>query len=145
MKVKFAKLHPDATIPTFKTPGSAGADVTACMRATIPARGRALVPTGLAIEVPVGYECQCRPRSGLAAKHGVTVFNTPGTVDSDYRGEMQVLLVNHTDQDYVVQPGDRIAQLVFAAVVQPDFEAVGYADLSITERGVGGWGSTGIK
>jgi dUTP pyrophosphatase len=102
---------------------------------------RALVPTGLTIALPPGYEAQVRPRSGLAAKHGVTVLNAPGTVDADYRGEIGVLLINHGDAPFPIRRGERIAQLVIASVVQA--ELVPAASLSATERGAGGFGSTG--
>jgi len=101
----------------------------------------ALIPTGLTIGLPEGYEAQIRPRSGLAAKHGVTVLNAPGTVDADYRGEIGVLLINHGDTPFLVRRGERIAQMVIAAVVRAEFALV--ASLSATERGGGGFGSTG--
>jgi dUTP pyrophosphatase len=102
-----------------------------------------MVGTGLFLEVPEGYECQCRPRSGLAARHGITVLNSPGTIDSDYRGENMVLLVNHSDKDFKVEKGMRIAQFVFSPVVQAQFEEVD--ELSATSRGAGGFGSTGVR
>jgi dUTP pyrophosphatase len=101
----------------------------------------ALVPTGLTIALPPGYEAQVRPRSGLAAKHGITVLNSPGTVDADYRGEICVLLINHGDAPFAIRRGERIAQMVIAAVTQVELVAV--AELSATERGSGGFGSTG--
>lgn len=139
--VKFKRLDPAARVPVYSTPGSAGCDIHAVEAQHVPPRSRVMVRTGLAIEVPVGHECQARPRSGLAAKHGVTVLNSPGTVDSDFRGEMMILLFNTTDQGFDVFPGDRIAQLVFAPVVQATFAEVD--ELSETSRGAGGWGSTG--
>lgn len=141
--VRFKRLHCDARVPVYSTPGSAGCDIYALEGAIVQARSRAMVRTGLAIEVPVGYECQVRPRSGLASKHGVTVLNSPGTVDSDFRGEMMILLSNTTDEDYYVSTGDRVAQLVFAPVIQASF--VEADELSETTRGTGGWGSTGVN
>ena len=135
-------------LPEYQTPGSAGADI----RANLPPgqreggfplapMQRAVVPTGLRVEIPEGYEMQIRPRSGLALRHGITLPNTPGTIDSDYRGPLGVLLVNLGDQPFVVAHGERIAQLVVAPVVQARFEV---ADgLSVTARGEGGFGSTG--
>lgn len=128
-------------LPAYKTAGAAGCDVTAAQSVTIRPGGRCLVPTGLFLEVPEGYECQVRPRSGLALSHGVTVLNTPGTIDSDYRGEVGVILFNTSDQPYIVAVGERIAQLVFAPVTRVKFEEV--QELSDTSRGVSGFGSTG--
>lgn len=137
---------PDVALPRYETPGSAGADVRANLpdrgRVEIAPGGRALVPTGLRIEIPEGYEIQVRPRSGLALRHGVTLPNTPGTIDSDYRGEIGVILLNTSDKIFVVTHGDRIAQLVLAPVVQGVFE-LSDAALSGTARGDGGFGSTG--
>ena len=104
---------------------------------------RALVPTGLHIALPDGYEAQVRPRSGLALKHGITVLNTPGTIDADYRGELKVLLVNFSNDDFVVNDGERIAQMVVARYEQVQFETVSVLDE--TERGEGGYGHTGVK
>jgi dUTP pyrophosphatase len=100
------------------------------------------IPTGLALAIPEGFEAQVRPRSGLAAKHGVTVLNSPGTIDSDYRGEIEIILINHGKEPFTVKPGDRIAQLVFAPVQAAVFEET--ASLSRSERGTGGFGSTGV-
>ena len=102
-----------------------------------------MIPTGLFFEIPEGYEIQIRPRSGLAAKNGVTVLNTPGTIDSDYRGEIKIILINLGDEDFVINSGDRIAQMIVAPVTQADFSIV--ENLSETERGTGGFGSTGVK
>ena len=104
---------------------------------------RALVPTGLYLQIPAGYEAQVRPRSGLAAKHGITVLNTPGTIDADYRGEIKVILVNLSNQPFTIEPGERIAQMVFARCEQATLEAV--EALDETQRGAGGFGSTGLK
>lgn len=132
-------------LPAYASAGAAGAD----LRANLPDRGavtlapgaRALIPTGLMMAIPEGYEVQVRPRSGLALKHGVTVLNAPGTIDSDYRGEVGVILVNHGDAPFVVAHGDRIAQMIVAPVVQAGFEAA--ETLDATARGAGGFGSTG--
>jgi len=140
--VKIKRSWNGIAVPAYQTPGSAGCDVQASEKKTVPARGIAIVGTGLFLEVPSGYECQVRPRSGLAAKHGVTVLNAPGTLDSDYRGELRVILANHSDTDFEIEAGDRIAQLVFAPVVQAQFELAD--ELSETKRGSGGFGSTGV-
>ena len=130
-------------LPAFATPSSAGMDLRAFLESDIViAPGeRALVPTGLHMALPVGYEAQVRPRSGLAYKHGVTVLNSPGTIDADYRGDVGVILINHGDSDFVVQSGDRIAQLVVAQFASFTWDAV--TDLSDTARGEGGFGHTG--
>jgi dUTP pyrophosphatase len=134
-------------LPAYETPGAAGMDIRAAVPdgqpVSIRPGKRALIPTGLVFEIPPGYEVQVRPRSGLALKHGVTCLNTPGTIDSDYRGEVQVLLINHGDERFVVERGMRIAQLVVAPVVQAAVEARELA--SMTERGTGGFGSTGLQ
>lgn len=131
-------------IPEYKTVGAAGADICAYLSESIviPSGKVAMVPTGLFFEIPVGYEIQVRPRSGLAAKNGVTVLNTPGTIDSDYRGEVKVILINLGSEDFTINNGDRIAQIIIAPVTQATFEKVDV--LSETERGAGGFGSTGV-
>lgn len=133
----------DLPLPSFATAGAAGADLRAAIAETLSlAPGeRALVPTGYAMEIPLGFEMQVRPRSGLAARHGVTVLNTPGTIDSDYRGEIKVLLVNLGQETVEIARGERIAQIVLAPVVTCRFEPV--AALSGSARGEGGFGSTG--
>lgn len=133
-----------AVIPEYKTKGAAGADLCALLDAplTIPAGKFAMVPTGLFFEIPEGYEVQVRPRSGLAAKNGITVLNTPGTIDSDYRGEIKVILINLGSSDFTINSGDRIAQMIIAPVIQASFSIV--ENLSNTERGSGGFGSTGV-
>ena len=130
-------------LPAYRTDGSAGADLAARLDAAVVlAPGeRRLVPTGLRVEIPVGFELQVRPRSGLALEHGVTVLNSPGTVDADYRGEIKVVLINLGEQPFTVRPGDRIAQAVLAKVERAGFEAVDSLDQS--PRGAGGFGSTG--
>lgn len=135
----------EMVLPRYETAGAAGADLRANFpdrgSVTLPPGGRALVPTGLRIEIPEGYEAQIRPRSGLALKHGVTLPNAPGTIDSDYRGPLGVILMNAGDAVFTVQHGDRIAQIVVAPVVQAEFHL---ADaLSGSDRGSGGFGSTG--
>jgi len=137
-------------LPAYQTPGSAGADICANLPAEMRAAGfvlqpmeRAIVPTGLRVAIPPGYEMQIRPRSGLALKHGITLPNTPGTIDSDYRGPLGVALVNLGAAPYVVHHGDRIAQCVIAPVVQAGFAVV--QDLDETARGEGGFGSTGKR
>ena len=132
-------------VPKLQTALSAGADLCAAVPAdepiTLTPGARAIIPCGFAIALPAGYEAQVRPRSGLAAKHGVTVLNSPGTVDADYRGEVKVILVNLGQDDFVVTRGERVAQMVIAAVVQPAFAEV--EELDETIRGSGGFGSTG--
>jgi dUTP diphosphatase len=132
-------------LPAYQSAHAAGLDLLAAVPLGEPmilAPGKhALVPTGLTIALPPGYEAQIRPRSGLAAKHGVTVLNAPGTIDADYRGEIGVLLINHGDAPFPIRRGERIAQMVIAAVVRA--ELVPAASLSATERGAGGFGSTG--
>lgn len=132
-----------AVIPEYKTAGAAGADVCAFISEEIVIKkgARAMIPTGLSFSIPEGYEIQVRPRSGLAAKNGVTVLNTPGTIDSDYRGEVKVILINLGDEDFIVRNGDRIAQIVVAPVTIASFQTVSVLDE--TERGSGGFGSTG--
>lgn len=131
-------------LPSYETAGAAGMDIRAAVDApmTLVPGQRALVPTGFIFEIPQGFEVQVRPRSGLAFKNGITCLNTPGTIDSDYRGEVKVLLVNLGDQDFVVERGMRIAQLVVAPVVQARVEEAG--GFSDTARGAGGFGSTGV-
>ena len=132
-------------LPQYATPQSAGVDLRADTREDIvlPPLGRAMVPTGLYLEIPAGYEAQVRPRSGLAAKKGVTVLNSPGTIDADYRGEVRVILVNLSSDPFTIVPGERIAQMVFARHEQVEWEEVD--TLEESERGAGGFGSTGVK
>ncbi|MFO7478344.1 MAG: dUTP diphosphatase [Methyloceanibacter sp.] len=132
-------------LPAYQSAHAAGLDVVAAVpedaAVTLEPGERALIPTGFALEVPIGYEAQVRPRSGLAIKHGVTLLNSPGTIDSDYRGELKVIMVNHGREPYTVRRGDRIAQLVIAPVSHVEIVAV--EDLGATARGQGGFGSTG--
>ncbi|MFO1174303.1 MAG: dUTP diphosphatase [Paracoccaceae bacterium] len=139
---------PAVALPSYETAGAAGADVRANLPAearaaglVLPPLGRALVPTGLRVEIPPGFEMQIRPRSGLALKHGISLANAPGTIDSDYRGPLGVILVNFGDAPFHIAHGDRIAQLVVAPVVQARFDLA--AGLEATARGAGGFGSTG--
>jgi dUTP pyrophosphatase len=141
MELKIKKLNPNGKLPTRADPGSSGWDLYAIDAVFIDVGATKMVGTGLAMEVPVGYEIQIRPRSGLAAKNGVTVLNTPGTVDASYRGHVQVLLHNTGPNIFWVHPGDRIAQAVVCVV--PPVELVEVSELSDTMRGEGGFGSTG--
>lgn len=138
------KLAPGAKLPHYATDGAAGMDLIANEEKTIYFGEAEMVKTGLFLEIPQGYEAQIRPRSGLALKNGITVLNAPGTIDSDYRGEIGVILINlnRYGREYLIHPGDRIAQLVFAPAIRADLEE---ADLSDTDRGEGGFGSTGVK
>ena len=132
-------------LPAYATPESAGMDLRANITETIVLHPleRRIIPTGLYIALPPGYEAQVRPRSGLAFKHGITVLNSPGTIDSDYRGELGVLLVNLSNEDFTVEAGERIAQMVIARHEQGEFVEV--EELDDTERGAGGYGHTGVK
>ncbi len=149
LTVEFKKLDHfgDLQLPAYETHLAAGSDLRAAVPEAEPmvlAPGeRALVPTGLAMALPAGYEAQIRPRSGLAYKHGLSVVNAPGTIDADYRGEVKVLLINHGDKDFTINRGERICQMVIAPITQPAFIIVD--ELSATERGAGGFGSTGVK
>lgn len=128
-------------LPGYATPGAAGMDVLSAEDVTIAPGARHAVATGLALAIPEGFEVQVRPRSGLALKHGITVPNTPGTIDSDYRGELKVILINHGAEPFAIARGDRVAQLVLAPVTRAAWHEV--SELDETERGEGGFGSTG--
>jgi dUTP pyrophosphatase len=128
-------------LPAYATSGAAGMDVVSAEDAVIAPGARHAVATGMAVAIPAGYEIQVRPRSGLALKHGITVPNTPGTIDSDYRGELKVILINLGTEPFAIARGDRVAQLVLAPVVQAAWEEV--SELDATTRGAGGFGSTG--
>jgi dUTP pyrophosphatase len=141
LDVKVKLLNPDAVIPKYQTSEAAGFDLHSVDEKTIKAGERDVIKTGLAVALPKGYELQVRPRSGLALKNGITVLNTPGTVDSDYRGELMVILLNTAKEDFVIKKGDRIAQAVIKEILQADFAVVD--ELDSTERGAGGFGSTG--
>jgi dUTP pyrophosphatase len=142
MKVKIVN-HSRFALPEYQTALSAGMDLRANIKESISLEPlqRALVPTGLYVELPAGYEMQIRPRSGLAAKQGITVLNAPGTIDADYRGEIKVILVNLSPETVVINDGERVAQAVVARCEQVEWESV--EELSATERGEGGFGSTG--
>ena len=142
MTLAFRRIHPDAVLPAYAHPSDAGMDLCSVEDAVIPSGGRILVHTGLVVNLPPLTEAQVRPRSGLALKHGVTVLNTPGTIDSGYRGEIGVILANFGDADFAVKKGDRIAQLVIAPVTQPT--VVETDEIDDTDRGSGGFGSTGV-
>ncbi len=143
LKIQLLSHHQDLTLPAYQSDEAAGMDLAAAIESDIilqPGR-RALIPTGIAIELPAGYEAQVRPRSGLAIKHGVTVLNSPGTIDSDYRGEIKVILINHGEEEFTINRGMRIAQMVIAPVLQAQIAVS--ADLSASERGAGGFGHSG--
>jgi len=144
VKVRRVRPNADLPLPRYQTPHAAGLDLHADLAEplTLAPLARRLVPTGLAIELPEGFEAQVRPRSGLAVKQGLTCLNTPGTIDADYRGEVQVLLFNASDVEARIQRGDRIAQLVIAPVARA--ELVEVEALSDSQRGSGGFGSTGV-
>jgi len=142
MKLLVKKLREDAVLPKYATEGAAGMDLALCGGpVTIRPGERALLPTGLAIAAPVGYEAQIRPRSGLALKHGITIPNSPGTIDSDYRGEILVIVANTGREPVTFQPGDRIAQMVIAPIIVVETECI--ENLPPTGRSAGGFGSTG--
>jgi dUTP pyrophosphatase len=145
LRVPLHQLDPDLPVPSYARPGDGGVDLMARAPVTIACRGgRALVPTGVAVAIPPGHAGFVLPRSGLALRHGVTCLNTPGLIDSGYRGELQVILVNHDpEQDYEVTRGDRIAQLVILAVAEADFAVTSQEGLGDAVRGVGGFGHTG--
>ena len=142
--VKFQRHADDVVLPDYATPGAAGMDIAAHLdkAVTLDPFARAAIATGFSMQLPSGYEAQIRPRSGLALKHGVTVANAPGTIDSDYRGEVAVILINLGQQDFTITPGMRIAQMVIAPVTHCRFEDTLQLDMS--DRGAGGFGSTGL-
>lgn len=143
--VKVKRLRPESAnpLPGYMTPHAAGMDLSAELAddLVLPPGARMLVPTGIAIELPEGYEAQVRPRSGLALKHGISLVNSPGTIDSDYRGEIGVIVINHGTEPFVIRNGERIAQLVFAPFARASLQEV--AELNGTQRGDGGFGHTG--
>lgn len=144
MKVKVIN-ESNNDLPKYETVNSAGMDVRAHLddKLVIEPGERVLIKTGLKLEIPSGYEAQVRPRSGLAYKHGITVLNSPGTIDADYRGDIGVILINHGTSNFIVEPGDRIGQIVFAKYERAEFDIV--SELESTERNEGGFGSTGKK
>lgn len=143
MKVKIKQLHQDSIVPRYQTSCAAGFDFHSIEDVVIKAGERGVVKTGLAVQLQEGYELQVRPRSGLALKNGITVLNTPGTIDSDYRGEIMVILINHSKEDFKISKGDRIAQGVIAQYARAEFEIC--ENLDATQRGEKGFGSSGIK
>jgi dUTP pyrophosphatase len=142
--VKIKKLHSNVNLPNYQTEQSAGVDLEANITENIVIRAgkRELISTGLAIELPKGFEAQIRPRSGLALKNGITVLNSPGTIDADYRGEIKVLLINLGEEDFTIIPKMRIAQMIIAPFTRTDFQEE--IDLTSSQRGTGGFGSTGV-
>jgi dUTP pyrophosphatase len=142
MELLFKKLNVDAKSPSYATSGSAGFDLSSTENLTLNAGGKAIVGTGLAFDIPEGYELQIRPRSGLAAKFGITVLNSPGTIDSDYVDEVKIILQNTGASEFIIKKGDRIAQAVFSPVVQAALKEAEEIDLT-KDRG-GGFGSTGV-
>jgi dUTP pyrophosphatase len=145
LRVPLHQLDPDLPVPSYARPGDAGADLLARQGVVVPAQGgRVLVPTGVAVAIPAGYAGFVLPRSGLALRHGITCLNTPGLIDAGYRGELQVILINHDPkEDYTVARGDRIAQLVIMAVEEATFALVAHDALGEASRGSGGFGHTG--
>ena len=143
VKVLLKKLSKSVKLPIYKTSGSSGLDIIANIESEIEIKPgeKKIVPTGISVAVPENYEIQIRPRSGLAAKHNLTVLNTPGTIDADYRGEIKIIIINHGQEIYRIVNGERIAQMVLCPVVKAEFEEV--ETLPITKRGGGGFGSTG--
>ena len=144
-KILIKRLSKKVSLPKYETSGSSGLDLAANIDANIiinPGK-LAIIPTGLAVSIPKGFEIQIRPRSGLAAKKKITVLNTPGTIDADYRGEIKVILINHSDEIFTVEKGLRVAQMVICPVIQANIQEVD--ELSETTRGEGGFGSTGTK
>ena len=143
IKILIKRLSKEISLPKYETSGSSGMDLGSNIDANISPGKIAIIPTGLALSIPKGFEAQIRPRSGLAAKKKISVLNTPGTIDSDYRGEIKVILINLVEEIFKVEKGLRIAQMVFCPIVQAQFREVD--DLNETERGKGGFGSTGTK
>lgn len=145
VEVKIIRCRAGARLPQYMTAAAAGMDLYVKLESDVilPAGDRVLVPTGIAIALPEGYEAQVRPRSGLAAKYGVTLLNTPGTIDADYRGEISVILVNHGPDDFTIKDGERLAQMIIAPVSRCRLQLLD--NLDETERGSGGFGHTGVK
>ena len=144
-KIQIKKISHEVLTPKYETPGSSGMDLAAFIKqdVIINPGDKVIIPTGFSLSIPMGYEVHIRPRSGLAAKKGITVLNTPGTIDSDYRGEIKVILINLSRDKFTIKNGERIAQMVFCPITQIIIEEV--KELSETERGLGGFGSTGAK
>ena len=143
VKLLIKKLNEEAIVPEYKTRGSSGMDLMANINSDIYIKPgeKAIIPTGIAVSIPVGYEIQIRPRSGLAAKKNISILNTPGTIDADYRGEIKIILINFGKQEFKINPNDRIAQMVLCPVIKAELEVVD--ELQDTKRGRGGFGSTG--
>ncbi len=144
IKVEIVRLRPRARLPRYMTAGAAGMDLYACLEAPLPLNpgARELVPTGISIALPPGFEAQIRPRSGLALREGITLLNAPGTIDADYRGEIAVIVINHGDSKFIVKDGERIAQMVMAPVTRALWREV--EELPASDRGAGGFGHTGM-
>lgn len=142
VNVKIKKIHEDAVIPSYAREGDAGVDLYSVINYDLFPGERYLIPTGIKVAIPKGYEAQIRPRSGLAFKHGLTVVNTPGTIDSGYRGEIGVLVINHGKEKFQIEKGSRIAQMIFNKIEDAVFEETD--ELDETERGSGGFGHTGF-
>ena len=142
-KVLIKKLFPEVQLPSYKTSGASGMDLMAFIKSSVTVKPKTsfIIPTGLSIAFSEDYEVQIRPRSGLAAKNNISVLNTPGTIDSDYRGEIKVIIYNHGNNDFLIDNGDRIAQMILSPVVKMELEET--SDLPETVRGKGGFGSTG--
>ena len=143
LKIKIKKIHPDAVIPKYAHKGDAGMDLFSCEDYTLKPKERKLFGIGLKVEIPEGYEMQIRPKSGLSLKHGITVLNTPGTIDSGYRGEVGVILINHGEEDYEIKQGEKIAQAVIKKI--EIVEVIEVEKLGETFRGERGFGSTGLN
>ena len=143
VRVLIKKLDPKVTLPSYKTKGASGMDLMAFVKEKIVIKPQtsALIPTGLSVAFSQDYEIQIRPRSGLAAKNNISVLNTPGTIDSDYRGELKIIIFNHSNHDFIVNNDDRVAQMVLTPTIKMELEEVN--ELPISVRGVGGFGSTG--
>ena len=144
-KILIKKLSKETTIPKYETEGSSGMDIAAIIdkKVEINPGEKAIIPTGFSLSIPEGFEVQIRPRSGLAAKKGISILNTPGTIDADYRGEIKIILINLSKEKFVVEKGMRVAQMVISPVIQAKLEEV--KELPKTSRGSGGFGSTGTK
>lgn len=143
MRLTIVKLRDDAILPAYQTAGAAGADLHACLDEAVVLRPleRKVIPTGLALSIPEGFEVQIRARSGMSIKHGITMVNGIGTIDADYRGELGILLINVSQEDFVIEPGMRVAQMVLARYEKVEWDQVN--ELDTTERGTGGYGSSG--
>ena len=143
MRLSIVKLRDDAILPAYQTVGAAGADLHACLDEAVVLRPleRKVIPTGLALSIPEGFEVQIRARSGMSIKHGITMVNGIGTIDADYRGELGILLINVSQEDFVIEPGMRVAQMVLARYEKAEWDQVD--ELDTTERGAGGYGSSG--